>query len=163
MARALLVGCGCHGRELGRSLLAEGWAVRGTSRREDGLAAIEAAGIEPALADPDRVGTVLDHVGDVAVVAWLLGSATGSAAEIEAANRLRLGSLLEKLVDSPVRGFVFEGAGSADPDVLAAGTELVERAGRTWMIPVRVVTAERDVGGGWTAAMAAAAGDVLSG
>lgn len=163
MARALLVGCGCHGRELGRALLAEGWAVRGTSRRESGLAAIEAAGIEPAVADPDRVGTVLDHVGDVAVVAWLLGSATGSADEIEAANRLRLGSLLEKLVDTPVRGFVFEAAGSADPEVLAAGAELVERAGRTWMIPVRVVTAERDAGGDWTAAMAAAAADVLSG
>ena len=163
MARALLVGCGCHGRELGRALLADGWAVRGTSRREDGLGAIEAAGIEPALADPDRVGTVLDHVGDVTVVAWLLGSATGTADEIEAANELRLGSLLEKLVDSPVRGFVFEGAGTVDPAVLAAGAELVERAARTWMIPVRVVTAERDEDGGWTAAMAIAVAGVLSG
>ena len=161
MARALLVGCGCHGRELGRALLAEGWAVRGTSRREDGLAAIGSAGIEPAIADPDRVGTVLDHVGDVTVVAWLLGSARGPAEEVRAANELRLGSLLEKLVDTPVRGFVFEGAGSADPEVLAAGAELVERAGRTWMIPVRVVSAERD--GAWTAAMAAAVVGVLSG
>jgi nucleoside-diphosphate-sugar epimerase len=163
LARALLVGCGCHGRELGRALLADGWAVRGTSRRQDGLGAIEAAGIEPALADPDRVGTVLDHVGDVTVVAWLLGSATGTADEIEAANELRLGSLLEKLVDSPVRGFVFEGAGTVDPAVLAAGAELVERAARTWMIPVRVVTAERDEDGGWTAAMATAVTGVLSG
>jgi nucleoside-diphosphate-sugar epimerase len=163
LARALLVGCGCHGRELGRALLADGWAVRGTSRREDGLGAIESAGIEPALADPDRVGTVLDHVGDVTVVAWLLGSATGTADEIEAANELRLGSLLEKLVDSPVRGFVFEGAGTVDPAVLAAGAELVERAARTWMIPIRVVTAERDEDGGWTAAMATAVTGVLSG
>lgn len=162
MARALLVGCGCHGRELGRALLAEGWAVRGTSRREDGLAAIGSAGIEPALADPDRVGTVLDHVADVTVVAWLLGSASGTPEEIEAANRLRLGSLLEKLVDTPVRGFVFEGAGSAGPEVLAAGAELVERAGRTWMIPVRVVSTERD-NAGWTAAMATAVTGVLSG
>lgn len=163
MARALLVGCGCHGRELGRALLAEGWAVRGTSRREDGLAAIGSAGIEPAIADPDRVGTVLDHVGDVTVVAWLLGSASGTADEVRAANELRLGSLLEKLVDTPVRGFVFEGAGSADPQVLAAGAELVERAGRTWMIPVRVVSAERDGDGAWTAAMATAVAGVLSG
>jgi nucleoside-diphosphate-sugar epimerase len=163
LARALLVGCGCHGRELGRTLLADGWAVRGTSRREEALGAIGDAGIEPALADPDRVGSVLDHVGDVAVVAWLLGSATGTPDEVEAANRLRLGSLLEKLVDTPVRGFVFEGAGSADPDVLAAGAELVERAARTWMIPVRIVTARRGDGGDWTAAMAAAVTDVLSG
>ena len=163
MARALLVGCGCHGRELGRALLADGWAVRGTSRRQDGLAAIESAGIEPALADPDRVGSVLDHVGDVTVVAWLLGSASGTAEEVRAANELRLGSLLEKLVDTPVRGFVFEGAGSADPEVLAAGAELVERAGRTWMIPVRVVTAGRGDGDAWTEALAAAVAGVLSG
>ncbi len=43
------------GRRLGERLLAEGWAVRGTSRREEGLAAIETAGIEPALADPGRL------------------------------------------------------------------------------------------------------------
>ena len=75
MARALIVGCGCRGRELGERLLAEGWAVRGTSRREDGLEAIEAAGIEPALADPDRPGTILELVSDVAVLVLLLGSA----------------------------------------------------------------------------------------
>lgn len=163
MARALLVGCGCHGRALGRALLDEGWAVRGTSRREAGLEAIAAAGIEPAPADPDRAGTVLDHVGDVAVVAWLLGSASGSAEEVAAVNDLRLASLLEKLVDSPVRGFVFEAAGSADPAVLAAGAGHVERAARTWMIPVRVVTTERDPGGAWTEAMAGAVAGVLRG
>ncbi|MCB0876219.1 MAG: hypothetical protein R2718_11870 [Solirubrobacterales bacterium] len=163
MARALLVGCGCHGRELGRSLIGEGWAVRGTSRTAAGAALIEDAGIEPATADPDFVGTVLDHVGDVTVAAWLLGSASGTAEQIEAVNRLRLGSLLEKLVDTPVRGFVFEAAGSAGPDVLAAGAELVERAGRTWMIPVRVVGVERDLEGRWREAMTAAIAGVLSG
>jgi uncharacterized protein YbjT (DUF2867 family) len=65
LARALIVGCGCRGRELGVSLLEEGWAVRGTSRREEGLAAIEAVGIEPALADPEQPATVLDLVDDV--------------------------------------------------------------------------------------------------
>ncbi|HKQ16960.1 MAG TPA: hypothetical protein VJS87_00345 [Solirubrobacterales bacterium] len=163
MARALLVGCGCHGRELGRALLDDGWAVRGTSRSAAGAAAIREAGIEPAIADPDRVGTVLDHVGDVTVVAWLLGSATGTPEAIEAVNRLRLESLLEKLVDSPVRGFVYEGAGSADRSVLDAGAELVERAGRTWMIPIRVVRAERDGDEGWATAMAAAVTGVISG
>jgi nucleoside-diphosphate-sugar epimerase len=163
MARALLVGCGCHGRELGRALLDDGWAVRGTSRSAAGAAAIREAGIEPAIADPDRVGTVLDHVGDVTVVAWLLGSATGTPEAIEAVNRLRLESLLEKLVDSPVRGFVYEGAGSADRSVLDAGAELVERAGRTWMIPIRVVRAERDDDEGWATAMAAAVTGVISG
>ena len=163
MARALLVGCGCHGRELGLRLREGGWAVRGTSRRPDGLEQIEAAGLEAAIADPDRVGTILDHVGDVAVVVWLMGSASGSAEELEAVNVLRLGSLLEKLVDTPVRGFVFEASGSAGEEVLAAGSALVERASRTWRIPVRIVTADRDDGAGWAAAMAAATLAVLTG
>jgi nucleoside-diphosphate-sugar epimerase len=156
VARALLVGCGCHGRELGRALLDEGWAVRGTTRRPEAAAGIAAAGIEAAIADPDRVGTILDLVGDVAVVAWLLGSAAGSNEELDAVNRLRLESLLAKLVDTPVRGFVYEAAGTVDPALLGAGAELVERAARTWMIPVRVVRAERDGGGAWTEAMVAA-------
>lgn len=172
MARALLVGCGCHGRGLGRALLDDGWAVRGTTRRPQAVAGIEAAGIEAAIADPDRVGTILELVGDVAVVAWLLGSATGTGDELEAVNRLRLESLLAKLVDTPVRGFVYEAAGTVDPALLAAGAELVERAARTWMIPVRIVRAERDdgddgddggEGGGWTAAMAAAIAATVGG
>jgi len=156
VARALLVGCGCHGRELGRALLGDGWAVRGTTRDPRSVTAIEAAGIEAAIADPDRVGTILELVGDVTVVVWLLGSATGTDDELEAVNRLRLESLLAKLVDTPVRGFVHEAAGTVDPLLLEAGAELVERAGRTWMIPVGIVRAERDEVGGWTAAMAAA-------
>ena len=143
MARALIVGCGCRGRELGERLLAEGWAVRGTSRREEGLAAIEAAGIEPALADPDRAGTVLELVGDVAVVYLLLGSAAGDPEALAAIHGPRLERLLEQLVDTPVRGFVYEAAGSVDAEVLAAGAEIVRAAGRTWRIPVEIVPAGR--------------------
>jgi uncharacterized protein YbjT (DUF2867 family) len=68
VARALIVGCGCRGRSLGRDLLEEGWAVRGTSRGAEGLAEIEDAGIEPALADPERPATLLELVGDVTAV-----------------------------------------------------------------------------------------------
>lgn len=163
MARVLIVGCGCHGRELGVELRERGWAVRGTSRRQEGLEAIEASGIEAAIADPDRVGSILDQVGDVAVVIWALGSARGSAEELEAVNVLRLGSLLEKLVDTPVRGFVFEAAGSAGEENLAAGRELVEQAARTWMIPVVVVTEPRVGADAWTEAMAAAVESAISG
>ncbi len=145
MARALIVGCGCRGRELGERLLAEGWAVRGTSRREEGLAAIEAAGIEPALADPDRVGTVLELVGDVAVVYLLLGSAAGGPEALAALHGPRLERLLERLVDTPVRGVVYEAAGSVDAEVLAAGAEIVRAAGRTWRIPVEVVGRETEM------------------
>jgi uncharacterized protein YbjT (DUF2867 family) len=139
LARALIVGCGCRGRSLGEELLADGWAVRGTSRREQGLAPIEAAGIEPALADPDQPATLLDLVADVATVYWLLGSATGEPENLEAIHGSRLERLLERLVETPVRRFVYEAFGSVAPELLAGGATLVERAAETWRIPVEVL------------------------
>lgn len=113
--------------------------MRGSSRREEGLAAIEAAGIEPALADPERPATVLDLVADVTAVYWLLGSATGDPEGIEAIHGPRLERLLERLVETPVRRFVYEAFGSVAPEVLAGGAALVERAAETWRIPVEVL------------------------
>jgi uncharacterized protein YbjT (DUF2867 family) len=140
LARALIVGCGCRGRALGGELLAQGWAVRGTSRREQGLAAIEAAGIEPALADPMLPGTLLDLVGDVAAVYWLLGSAGGEPEKIEAVHGTRLERFLERLVETPVRRFVYEAAGSVDPATLQRGAAIARTAGETWRIPVEIST-----------------------
>lgn len=156
MARALIVGCGCRGRGLGESLLADGWAVRGTSRSEAGLAAIEAAGIEPAVADPDRPGTVLDLVADVTAVYWLLGTAQDEPEVIAAIHGPRLERLLERLVDTPVRGIVYEGAGTVQAHRLATGREIVESAGRRWRIPFRVVDADPADHPVWLAAMRAA-------
>jgi uncharacterized protein YbjT (DUF2867 family) len=136
VARALIVGCGCRGRELGAGLLAEGWQVRGTSRREVGLLAIEAAGIEPALADPAQPSSVLDLVGDVATVYWLLGSAVGPAENLEAIHGARLERLLERLVETPVRRFVYEASGSVAPTILERGSSIVRAAGERWRIPV---------------------------
>jgi len=141
LARALIVGCGCRGRALGGQLLEQGWAVRGTSRREDGLAAIAAAGVEPALADPDRPGTLLELVGDVAVVIHLLGSASGAAEELGAIHGPRLERLLEHLVETPVRGFAYEATGTVPAPLLAGGAEIARRAARTWRIPIAVLGA----------------------
>lgn len=143
MARALIVGCGCRGRELGIAMLEQGWAVRGTSRREEGLAAIEAAGIEPALADPERPATLLELVNDVSAVHWMLGSASGDAENIAAIHGPRLERLLEHLVETPVRRFVYEAVGSVDAEILAGGAALVEQASATWHIPVEIQRAQR--------------------
>lgn len=128
---------------MGEGLLADGWAVRGTSRREEGLAPIEVAGIEPALADPEQPATLLDLVGDVAAVYWLLGSATGEPENIEAIHGSRLERFLERLVETPVRRFVYEAFGSVDPELLAGGAALVERAAETWRIPVEVLRSSK--------------------
>jgi uncharacterized protein YbjT (DUF2867 family) len=154
VARALIVGCGCCGRSLGERLLADGWAVRGTSRRAAGLAAIGAAGIEPALADPERPGTLLEAVGDVAAVVFALGSVTGEPELLAAIHGPRLSSLLERLVDTPVRGVVYEASGSADPRLLAGGAEVLRAAARAWRIRVELVEAPRDDPEGWVEAMA---------
>jgi uncharacterized protein YbjT (DUF2867 family) len=154
LARALIVGCGCRGRMLGERLLAEGWAVRGTSRREEGLVAIEAAGIEPALADPDRVGTLVELLGDVAVVYVLLGSAEGEPEVLAEIHGHRLESLMEKVVDTPVRGVVYEAAGSVDTGALEAGAAIVRAAGETWRIPTEIVSDEPNDPLAWSQAMA---------
>jgi uncharacterized protein YbjT (DUF2867 family) len=155
VARALIVGCGCRGRLLGERLLAEGWAVRGTSRRDAGLEPLEAAGIEPALADPARPGTLLELVGDVAVVHWLLGSAEGDEGALAAIHGERLERLLERLVDTPVRGFVYEAAGRAPAHMLERGRAAVAAAGERWRIPVATPAADPEDHAAWAEEMLA--------
>jgi uncharacterized protein YbjT (DUF2867 family) len=145
VARALIVGCGCRGRLLGEHLLTEGWAVRGTSRREDGLAAIEAAGIEPALADPARPGSVLDLVGDVAVLVWLLGSADGAREQLDAIHGPCLERVLERIVETPVRRFVYEASGSVDGVILERGSAIARAADERWRIRVTVANRQIDI------------------
>jgi hypothetical protein len=160
LARALIVGCGCRGRELAAELARAGWQVRGTSRRTEVLETIEAAGIEPAAADPDRPGTVLELCRDVAVVVWLLGSANGDA--VSAIHGTRLAGLLEKLVDSPVRGFAYEAAGSVDAGTLAGGAKIVEGASERWRVPTALLTGDREEPG-WATGTAAEIERLLAG
>jgi nucleoside-diphosphate-sugar epimerase len=162
VARALIVGCGCRGRELGRHLRARDWQVRGTSRQQAGLEGIDSAGLEAALADPDRPGTILDLCGDVSVVVWLLGSAVGEPGQIAAIHGPRLERLLEKLVESPVRGFAYESTGSASLEQLWAGREIVEGAAETWRIPVAILDWSRDEPG-WAERAGEAVAGLLAG
>jgi nucleoside-diphosphate-sugar epimerase len=157
VARALIVGCGCRGRALGARLREAGWQVRGTSRDAANTDEILAAGLEAVVADPDRVGTVLEHVGDVTLLFWLLGSASGDAEAIAALHGPRLERLLEEVVDTPVRGVVYESAGSVPPDALETGTALVTAAAVRWRIPVEIVDADPVDWEAWLAAMLAAA------
>ena len=62
MARALIVGCGCRGRVLGERLLADGWAVRGTSRREEGLDAIREAGVKAIFSERQFPATLVSQL-----------------------------------------------------------------------------------------------------
>ena len=64
-------------------------------------------------------------------------------------------------MDSPVRGFAYEAAGSVDDDVLTAGAEIVQRAGATWRIPVSVLTGGREEPG-WAGRTAEAVAGLLA-
>ncbi|HEY5977394.1 MAG TPA: hypothetical protein VIT85_06010 [Solirubrobacterales bacterium] len=147
---------------MGEALATEGWSVRGTSRTEEGLEPIRAAGIEAALADPAMPGTVLDLVGDVAVVHWLLGSAAGAEAEVAAIHGPKLERLLERFVDTPVRGFAYEAVGSADPQHLSAGRGVVESAAATWRIPVEFLEAGPGDPEAWLQSAVAATRNLVS-
>jgi hypothetical protein len=102
----------------------------------------------------------MEAISGVTVVVWLLGSAVGSAADELHAGRLRM--LCEKLVDTHVRGLVYEGAGTLSPEVLAGGAEIVRRAAATWSIPVEVVSADPSACDEWTAAAVGAVAALLA-
>jgi uncharacterized protein YbjT (DUF2867 family) len=163
VARALIVGCGCRGRELGSRLIHHGWRVRGTTRDPERVESIARAGLDGVVADPDRAASVLDHVGDVAVVFWLLGSAVGEPEAIAGIHGPRLERVLERLVDSPVRGFVYEASGMVQPHHRERGAAVVRAAAERWRIPVSVVGANPADRGSWVSAMTEAAEGLTAG
>ena len=125
MARVLIVGAGsCRALALTRDLVAEGHAVRGVTRgahRE----AIEEAGGEAWIGDPDVIGTLRYASENVTLLLWLLGGV--DQPELHGS---RLEMMLEKTIDTTVRGFVYEEG---------PGTELVTRMAEYNEIPYRIV------------------------
>jgi hypothetical protein len=148
---------------MGRRLVTAGWLVRGTTRSAGATEDIVAAGLEAAVADPDQGASILDQVADVTLVFWLMGSATGRPEAVGALHGPRLERVLEKLVDTPVRGFVYEAAGSVPPEHLERGRELARAAGERWRIPVVLVDQDPGDWEAWTEAMLAAAERLIGG
>jgi hypothetical protein len=130
--------------------------VRGTTRDPQNADEILAAGLEAVRADPDRVGTVLEHVGDVTLLFWLLGSAAGQPDVVAALHGPRLERMLEEVVDTPVRGVVYESSGSVPLHLLDGGAGIVTAASDRWRIPVEIVDADSADWEAWLEAMLAA-------
>jgi hypothetical protein len=91
---------------------------------------ISGSGIEGVIADPLVLGTLLPCLSGVTVVVWKLGGV--ASPELHGP---RLESMLGKLVDSGVRGFVYE-------EGFPGGAELVLAAGETWRMPVAVAPSD---------------------
>jgi uncharacterized protein YbjT (DUF2867 family) len=123
-------------------LTARGHAVRGTTRRETHLETIERTGAEAVIADPDRVATLVPALAQVAVVCVLLGSAAGTPAELKALHTTRLEMLLTKVVDTTVRGLIYEASGTTDPELLSTGATLVTEFCQRSRIPFALLNAD---------------------
>jgi len=150
--RVLLIGGGCRGLELTRGLVADGHAVRAVTRTEAGRTAIEAAGGECWIGDPDVVGTLRYALENVTVLVWALGTATGPSDAVAALHGTRLEMMLSKVIDTTVRGIVYEAAGTIDSEDFAKGVAELARACALNEIPYAVVDVDPADRAAWTVA-----------
>jgi len=139
MARILIVGCGCRGQTLARELIAAGHSVRGTTRNPNGQNEIEATGAEVYLGDPNRVGTLIAALDGVTIMCLLLGSARGSIDDLTALHTTRLEMLLQRTIDTTVRGITYEATGTIDQAILTAGAEKVRAKCIQSKIPYQIL------------------------
>ena len=150
--RVLMVGGGCRGLALAAELVAEGHAVRAVTRRSEAAAGIAAAGCEPWLGDPDVIGTLRYALDQVTLLLWLLGTAAGPVDAVAALHGSRLRMMLERTIDTTVRGVVYEAAGTVDARTLAGGVDELRRARATSEIPFALVEADPADPAAWTRA-----------
>jgi len=149
--RVLLVGGGCRGLELTRSLVSEGHAVRFVTRSEARRGEIEAAGGECWIADPDRIGTLRYALANVTILLWALGTADGDNAADLHGSRLEM--MLERTVDTMVRGVIYEAAGSVGAVVLRRGAGHVARMCERNEVPFAILRADPAERLGWVTAV----------
>jgi hypothetical protein len=155
-----MVGGGCRGLALARELTAEGHAVRAVTRHEERRAALEQAGCECWIGDPDRIGTLRYALDNVTVLLWALATARGS--NVGALHGSRLEMMMERTTDSTVRGVLYEAAGPVAPELLDAGAGIVERLAELNEVPYRYLRADPRDEAAWVRATRAAIDDVLT-
>jgi hypothetical protein len=102
------------------------------------------------------VAPAFEHVGAAVI---LLGSAVGSPEALAALHGTRLDMLLLRMLDSTVRGIVYEAVGSVDSSILDGGAERVREFCEGSRIPYALL----DGGGDWPALAADAVEGVLRG
>jgi uncharacterized protein YbjT (DUF2867 family) len=140
MARLLIVGGGCRGRQFAREAVRQGHAARIVTRLERGRGPIEAAGAECWIGDPDRLGTLRGAFEGVAVACWLLGTATGPEERLRALHGPRLRAFTRQLLDTTVRGLLYEASGPSQPqDAFVEGERIVSEVALDSSIPLAVL------------------------
>jgi uncharacterized protein YbjT (DUF2867 family) len=164
VARILMLGGGCTGRRLASGLVADGYAVRASTRTEAHRADIEAAGAECWIGTPDRLATLRGALDSVTIACWLLGSATGPPAQLRDLHSSRLQFFLHGAIDTTVRGVLYESSGTTvPPEVLAEGERIVRAVGEANAMPVAFLRADACDPDAWLAAARAAVEMLLEG
>ncbi len=151
--RALIVGGGARGLALGERLRARQDAARIVTRKPERRAEIEAIGAEYLDGDPDRIGTLRYACENVTILVWALATATVTDEErVHALHGSRLEMMLERTIDTTVRGVLYEAQGTLPAEVLATGREVIERMCRKNEIPFAVLEADPADPQRWAAA-----------
>jgi hypothetical protein len=162
VARILFVAGGARARSLAPELIAEGHAVRITTREETGRARIEQTGAQCWIGTPDRLATIRYALENVTLACWLLGTATGNTHAIADLHGTRLDFFASQTIDTTVRGLIYEAAGTVDPAVLATGTELITAKAAYNEIPLRILTTDPADHATWRADTHAAIRELLA-
>ncbi|MFT4035038.1 MAG: NAD(P)H-binding protein [Patulibacter sp.] len=153
--RALIVGGGDRGLRLAERLRQRGDAARIVTRNPQRRAEIEAVGAEYLDGDPDRIGTLRYACENVTILVWALGTANGApddAERIAALHGSRLSMMLERTIDTTVRGVLYENAGSLPAEHFASGRAVIERMCRRNEIPFALLDADPADPAAWATA-----------
>lgn len=153
VARILIVGGGCRGRRLAVRLVQEGrHAVRITTRTESARAAIEATGAECLIGTPDRLATLRGALDGVTIACWLLATAKGDPAQVQALHGSRVESFLNQAIDTTVRGFVYEATSVATAEEKHdEGERIVRAISEGNAIPAAILRADAEDSRMWQA------------
>jgi len=102
--------------------------VRAVTREESKRPLLEDAGCECWIGDPDRIGTLRYALDNATVLLWLLGTV-----DVPELHGSRLEMMLERTVDTTVRGVLYEGR---------AGAAVVQAAHDRHGIPIAFLDAD---------------------
>jgi hypothetical protein len=140
----------------------EGHAARIVTRSQARRAEIEAVGAECWIGTPDRLGTLHTALENVTIVCWLLGTASGPPEQLRALHGRRLEFFLGQMIDTTVRGFVYEAAGAGVPaQTLAEGSRIVTELTTRNSIPASILTTDPADVEGWLRGARAAISSLL--
>jgi hypothetical protein len=140
VARVLIVEGGERGLRLAGALVAEGHAVRVVAG--DGLrrARIEVVGAECFLGTADRLATLRGALEHVTVACWLFADLDEKDVDlVSVLHGSRLEQFISSAIDSTLRGFVYDAAGSVPAEALAEGERIVSETAARNLIPIAIL------------------------